>query len=381
MCCVKKMSMTILVLLVASLALMCMGIAQAQLSSPLKLKPELKIKRKTIDFSGQTIEWIIPFEAGGGSDEWAKFYLPLLSDALPGKPSIKINNMTGGGSTKGANYFAKHAQPDGLTILGTSGSTHFPYLFGDSRVEYDYEDWHVVLITPTSGVVSVAPATGVTDAADLKFSKTPLVYGSNGVTSLDLLPLLAFDMLDLDVEAIFGMRGRSESRKGLEIGDVTIDYQTTAAYIANVIPLVETQQAIPLMSWGVVNATGAIVRDPTSPDLPTFPEVYAMVHGEAPSGLRWEAWKTLFITGFSSQKKLFLPKDTPKEIIDAYTQAMRTIFAQPGFEQTAQQHLGLYQQTIGLEAKKMLAQSIDVDAQSIEWIKNWVKEKYQLTLK
>ena len=34
------------------------------------------------DFSGKTIEWIIPFKAGGGSDKWSRFYAPLLSDVL-----------------------------------------------------------------------------------------------------------------------------------------------------------------------------------------------------------------------------------------------------------------------------------------------------------
>ena len=37
-----------------------------------------------VDFSGKTIEWVIPFSESGGSAKWANFYAPLLSKALPG---------------------------------------------------------------------------------------------------------------------------------------------------------------------------------------------------------------------------------------------------------------------------------------------------------
>ncbi|WP_430513484.1 hypothetical protein [Pannonibacter phragmitetus] len=29
-----------------------------------------------VNFAGKTIEWIIPFSAGGGSDTWARFNAP-----------------------------------------------------------------------------------------------------------------------------------------------------------------------------------------------------------------------------------------------------------------------------------------------------------------
>nr|CAA6828888.1 MAG: Tricarboxylate transport protein TctC [uncultured Thiotrichaceae bacterium] len=83
------------------------------------------------DFSNKNIEWVIPFSEGGGSDKWARFYAPLLSEALPGKPTVVVKNMPGAGSTKGANWFASRAKNDGLTILGTSGSTQFPFLLGE----------------------------------------------------------------------------------------------------------------------------------------------------------------------------------------------------------------------------------------------------------
>ena len=103
------------------------------------------------DFSGKRIEWIIPYGTGGGSNRWARFYAPRLQKHLPGNPVIAVKNMPGASSTKGTNYFARRATTDGLMILGTSGSTQFPYLLDDRRVQYDYNDWDVILATPVGG--------------------------------------------------------------------------------------------------------------------------------------------------------------------------------------------------------------------------------------
>ena len=90
-----------------------------------------------VDFSGQTIEWVIPFSETGGSAKWANFFAPLLSEHLPGNPTVVVTFMPGAGSTKGANWFQEQTHEDGTLLFGSSGSTQFPYLLGDPRVEYE----------------------------------------------------------------------------------------------------------------------------------------------------------------------------------------------------------------------------------------------------
>ncbi len=93
-----------------------------------------------VDFSGKTIEFVIPFSESGGSARWANFYAPLLSEALPGNPTVVVRYRPGAGSTAGANWFQEQDTADGTLIFGTSGSTQFPYLLGDPRVRYEYND-------------------------------------------------------------------------------------------------------------------------------------------------------------------------------------------------------------------------------------------------
>ncbi len=334
-----------------------------------------------VDFSGKTIEWIIPFKEGGGSDKWSRFYAPLLSEALPGKPTVVVKNVPGAGSTKGANQFAQRAKPNGLTILGTSGSTQFPYLLDDKRVKYEYKDWNVVLATPTGGVAYVNPGLGVKSAADIdKLKGVDLLYGSQGATSLDLVPLLGFELLGLNVEPIFGMKGRGGGRLAFERGETNIDYQTSSAFLSKVTPLVKEGKAVPLMAWGSLDADGNVVRDPTFPDLPSFKEVYEQMHGKAPSGEAWEAWKAFFTAGFPAQKMVFLPKGTPQEIIDAYSAAFDKVIAAPGFAEKSKKRLGVYPQLTGKGAEAKLQIATNVDPAAKAWVKTWLKERFGVEL-
>lgn len=335
---------------------------------------------RAADFSGKTIEWIIPFKEGGGSDRWARFYAPLLAPNLPGSPTIVVKNVPGGGSTKGANQFTQRARPDGLTILGTSGSTQFPYLLGDKRVKYEYKDWNVVLATPTGGVVYLSPKLGVNSAADLgKLADADLKYGSQGATSLDLVPLLAFEMLGLNVKAVFGMKGRGAGRLAFERGETSIDYQTSSAYLSKVTPLVQEGKAVPIMSWGALDDDGNLTRDPTFPDLPHFAEVYEMLKGEKPSGPSFEAWKAFFTAGFPAQKMVFLPKGTPDDVVEAYRAAVRKTISAPDFAESAKKVLGAYEQSTDgdAEAKFKLATEVSPDAK--EWVRSWLTNKYNVS--
>ena len=334
------------------------------------------------DFAGKNIEWVIPFKEGGGSDKWARFYAPLLSEALPGRPSVVVKNVPGAGSTKGANWFASRAKPDGLTILGTSGSTQFPFLLGDKRVKYDYADWHVVLATATGGVAYLPPKLAKRWANNPRdvINNVNFIYGSQGATRLDLVPLLAWEMLGLKVDPVFGIKGRGDGRLMFERGEVNIDYQTSSAFLSKVTPLVEEGKAVPMMTWGALDKRGRIVRDPTFPDIPTFKEVYTSVHGKAPSGDAWDAWKAFFVAGFPAQKMVFLPKGASRDVIKTYSKAFAEVIDRPDFAEISKSRLGVYPQSVGKAAEKKLVQGTVVAESAKVWIKNWLGERYGVEL-
>jgi tripartite-type tricarboxylate transporter receptor subunit TctC len=334
-----------------------------------------------VSFAGQTIEWIIPFGTGGGSDTWARFNAPFMQRHLPGNPNVVVVNESGGGSTRGTNLFAARAQPDGLTILGTSGSTQFPYLLGDPRVQYEYQDWEVVMVSPTGGVVYTTPNTGVQSVEDIAMLRDiQLTYASQGATSLDLVPMLGFDLLGFDVNYVFGFGGRGDGRLAFERGETNIDYQTSSAYLSNVVPLVEEGSAVPLFTWGILDEDGNPQRDPTFPDLPILEEVYEMLNGEPPSGPDYEAYQAFNTAGFAAQKMVFLPQGTSPEIVEAYRQAFRDIFADPEYQAAVGDVLGEYGQVTDAAAEALFARGTQIGDDVRARVVNMLESEYNVRL-
>lgn len=337
-----------------------------------------------MDLSGKTVEFVIPFSESGGSAKWANFYAPLLSEALPGNPTVVVKYMPGAGSTKGANWFQDQSYDEtkGTLIFGSSGSTQFPYLLGDPRVKYEYSDWNVVLASGTGGVAFLPPdLAGMMNGMDATgLQGTDFIWGSQGATRLDLVPLLAWEMLGMSVEPVFGIKGRGDGRLMFERGEANIDYQTSSAYLKSVVPLVEEGKAVPMMTWGALDANGDVVRDPTFPDLPSFKEVCDATPACETSGEKWDAWKAFMIAGFPAQKMVFLPKGADQAAIDTYTDAFNAVLARADFPEISAARLGIYPQMTGAMAKSTLTLGTQVDPSAKAFVTNWLKERYGVEL-
>lgn len=334
-----------------------------------------------VDFAGKTVEFVIPFSESGGSARWANFFAPLLSEHLPGNPVVVVRYRPGAGSTAGANWFQEQTTDDGTLIFGTSGSTQFPYLLGDPRVRYEYKDWRPVLASGTGGVVYLPGDLGADYDGDMDaFTDVDFLYGSQGATTLDLVPLLAFKLLGLTVDPVFGIEGRGDGRLMFERGEANIDYQTSSAYLRSVVPMVESGMAVPVFSYGALNDAGEIVRDPTFPDMPSFKEVCEATAACSTEGTAWEAYKAFFIAGFAAQKMVYLPGTASDDVVATYTKALQDIIARPDFAELAAAELGVYPQLTGNGAISASDQATTVSDESKAYVLDWLKADYGVTM-
>ncbi|MEY8799205.1 tricarboxylate transporter [Leisingera sp. XS_AS12] len=335
-----------------------------------------------VDFSGKTIEWVIPFSETGGSAKWANFFAPLLSEELPGNPTVVVKFMPGAGSTKGANWFQEQEHEDGTLMFGTSGSTQFPYLLDDPRVRYEYSDWVPVMASGTGGVAYLNAEDGAKfDGSANALKDIDFIYGSQGATRLDLVPLLAWEMLGMNVEPVFGIKGRGDGRLMFERGEATIDYQTSSGYLGASADLVAQGKAVPMMTWGALDEDGNIVRDPTFPDIPTFKEVCEATEGCETKGEAWDAWKAFFVAGFPVQKIAFLPAGTPDDVRDAYAAAFDAVRNREDFATIASKRVGKYGVFVGEGAEKATKAGTSVSPEAKAFVTNWLQEAYGVSLK
>lgn len=330
-------------------------------------------------YAGKTIEIIVPFSPGGGTDLVARFYAPFLERHIPGNPRVIVRNMPGGGSIIGANWYAANAKPDGLTIFASSGSTVMPYLLGVPQVRYDFRKWKVVMSNGIGDVIYVSPRTGIRQPKDLLSPKEPLIFGSISPTSVDLIVLLVFELFHLNVRTVFGFEGRGPARLAFERGEINFNHDTTLSYISQVLPLVKEGKATPLMTVGFINQQGQVVRDPTLPDLPTVYEVYQELYGRKPDGLTvWKAYRAVLAAGYSFQKTYWVPQETPDAILRTLYDAVDRMRRDPRFQQEAQKVLEGYPLFRGDEVEVAIRRSMSPTLDVLKYMKDLVVQRYNV---
>jgi tripartite-type tricarboxylate transporter receptor subunit TctC len=168
--------------------------------------PTLAAAAQSVDFSGKRIEMLVPFNPGGGSDVYSRALAPFLEKYLPGKPTILVRNVPGGGSITGTNQFGNRAKPDGTHVLISSSSTVMNYVFQRKKFEIDLSKMVPVVLSPQGSVVYVSSALGLKSAKDIgKLKGQSLTFGGNTPTGAEMRVTTAFDLLWLNVKYVWGI--------------------------------------------------------------------------------------------------------------------------------------------------------------------------------
>ena len=229
-------------------------------------------------------------------------------------------------------------------------------------MRYDYEDWQVLATSPTGGMVFVTSDLGLASWRDIGLLRNQrLVFASQGPTSLDLVPLLAFRLLGLEVHYVFGYAGRGDGLTAMFEGDVNIDYQTSASVLRNLMPAFGAGELVPLMTWGVLEPDGTTRRDPTFPEVPTVEEVYAFLYGNPPSGPDYETYRAFVNAGFAAQKMVVIPAATPAPVRQAWIDAWEAVIRDPDFLARAPEVLGSYPMVVGDDAERLARRVLRID--------------------
>jgi len=330
-------------------------------------------------YEGKTIEVIIPFPVAGGTDIWIRTIAPYLEKNIPGNPKFNFRNVGGGRGIPGMMEFARKAKGDGVLALVSSATNYFPVLLGDKAAKYDFRQWKPLLVNPVGGVMYASPASGVKRVEDLAKAKD-LIYGGISAIGLDLIPLISFELLEMDAKGVLGFKGRGEARIAFERGETNIDYQTTPAYNATVVPLIKEGKAIPLMSFGQLDEKGNIIRDPAVADLPTVPEVYEKIKGKKPAGRFWETYKIFMPSAFAVQKILWVKADVPAEVAQGFYAAADRLAKDKEFLTKTDKILGGYPLLRGDRLEKTIQQAFQIDAETQRFVRDWVGKKYRVKL-
>ena len=344
---------------------------------------------QAVDFSGQRITIVVPFNEGGGTDSYTRFLQPYFQKYLPGKPKIVVLNKSGAGGILGGNYFASKAKPDGTWVFALSTSTISNFALGDPRVKFKLNEFIPIILSPRSTMQYVRKELGIQDIPSLKgkieklqaMKPEQLVFGGKTPTSAGLSLRVGLNLLGIKTKDIWGMKGNGPMALAFERGEFTINFDNSLSFKNNRRKLIEDGIAVPLYTFGVFNSAGEFVRDPTWPDVPIWQEAYQAIHGKAPSGPSYEAYKSLFHMLVTMSKSWNLPAGTPDDIVEAYRNAARMMLKDPDFLKKKAKIFGAYPQTIGDQTFAIRDMATTISPVAKDWLRPYLKANHDIDLK
>jgi len=336
-----------------------------------------------LDLSGKTVTWIVPFREGGGTDRLTRILAPKLAENLPGNPTVLVLNQPGGGSVTSANAFHTEAANDGTTLIMASTSTLLPVLLGSSIAKYDPNEWVAIM-----GFARGATMYGIADQIGVSIARTDLTsdyqalndaslrFGTETPIAAEMLDLVSMHLLDIDARVVFGLSSKDAEAAFLR-GEMNLNSDNTGSYIKD---WGDDPSVVPVWSYGVVSQDGSVLRDPDLPNVPSYPEFYEAVKGEAPDGLGYQLQRAIMNTKVMLSKSIMLPSGTSDEIRDVYLDAMRKVVEDPEVVAALPREVGSMPLNFGDETQRAIAAGTEMDPAVRDWANQFLQENYDASL-
>jgi hypothetical protein len=229
-------------------------------------------------YKGKTIAMIINYPAGGPTDIEGRIVAQHLPAHIPGNPTIVVKNVGGAGGVIGSNQLGE-AAPNGETI----GFFTFDVpgqLLDSSAIRTRYSDFALIAGVESPLVVYMRKDTppGVNTAADLMKTKDFKALSLNAQNTNTINQLLSLDLLGVKYQPIPAYRGLREVETAILQNIGQLANSSLSGWRGSVEPTMGNI-VIPLWQLSPRGKNGNYPRSPALPDLATFEEFYASIHG------------------------------------------------------------------------------------------------------
>ncbi len=172
-------------------------------------------------YKGKTLRFIVAFSPGGGFDLYTRAIARHISKHLPGHPTTMVQNMTGGGGIRSANYMYKKAKPDGLTIGNFIGGLVMQQILGKKGIQFDGRKFKWIGVPVVDHMVcALTKESGIKNIKDWLASKKPVKVGGIPGSAPSNMPRVLRAALGLPTKVMDGYRGTANIRLAAEAGEI-----------------------------------------------------------------------------------------------------------------------------------------------------------------
>jgi tripartite-type tricarboxylate transporter receptor subunit TctC len=185
-------------------------------------------------YAGKTVRIVVGSSAGGGYDTYARAIAPFLAEHLPGKPTVVVQNMPGGGGLTSVLFLDANAPRDGtvITLFNAGVITDVATNPAKAKIDLTKMAW-VGSATRSFRMCYFWHGTGIKTWKGLDRSRQ-VTLGATGVNSGSYNDAAILkNLLKQNVRIIAGYPGRTEVHLAIERGEVDGECGTPEAMPEN----------------------------------------------------------------------------------------------------------------------------------------------------
>jgi tripartite-type tricarboxylate transporter receptor subunit TctC len=185
-------------------------------------------------YAGKTVRIVVGSSAGGGYDTYARAIAPFFAEHLPGKPTVIIQNMPGGGGMTAVVHLDANAPKDGtvISLFNAGAITDMASNPEKAKVDLTKMAW-IGSATRSFRACYVWNGTGIKTWEGLDRSRQ-ITLGATGVNSGSYNDAAMLrNLLKQNVKIIAGYPGRTEVQLAIERGEVDGECGTTESLPEN----------------------------------------------------------------------------------------------------------------------------------------------------
>ena len=304
-------------------------------------------------YDGETITLVMGLDASAGGTTVGRLLAKHLEMNLEGNPNVIVRNMPGASMMSAHIFVLLKAPRDGTTLYYGPRSSlgellQFP---GHS---FEYSQFTVL------GGVQLAPlvtyvrkdmlAGGIRTPADVLRADGLIFGGISAEHGRMIASTLGLDLIGAQYHFVGGYPGSGKIRAAVLSGEVNMATDAAHAYLNEVVPTLEQQDLnAPLFSLPLLNADGELVKSPLVPDIPTIDELYEEIHGSAPSGINWDAIRTMIEIDQTMQHVFLGPPRMDPRAVEAFRAAIVPAMATEAFREEATRILSYVPDSVDAE--------------------------------
>jgi tripartite-type tricarboxylate transporter receptor subunit TctC len=328
-------------------------------------------------YEGKTVTVLINYAAGGPTDVEGRIIAKHLGKHIPGKPSVVVQNMGGGGGVTATNYLGEVAKPDGLTVGYFTGALFRLQLKEGTRVDASkYPFIGAVESVAVSYIRSDVPP-GIKRPEDIVKAQRFKAGGLSNGSSKDVRFRLSFDLLGLPYDYVTGYSSSSTARLAVQRNEVQYHDETLPGYRTQVeSQMVKTGMVTPLWYTDLVTPDGDVKPSADVPELLPFTQFYRKVMGKSPSGVKYEALKAANMSSTNMQRTILLSPGSPEAAAAAMRQAVEALSRDEEFLAEAKKVMRFQPRfQLGEEGIKLYKQVSDISPEIVTFLKDYIAEQ------